>query len=228
MIDFNEAAESLYPNQTSSTESTPNAKYPSMVSTHHIPQPLDTELEDEDFNEDFDDDDLPIEDDDYEEAQSSHEITVESIDDAIPDSIKELRNESIRKLYSAQKEFAEAIPDSLFDSAGLDYEVQEVLSQEIREMAMDVGMNSSDIPDIITAMSKPPLTPVQRISARETAVTLLNNEFGPGAKQALRDARAFVQQDPRRNAMLQSIGDDPTIVLKVARLARVAKMSGKL
>lgn len=65
---------------------------------------------------------------------------------------------------------------------------------------------------------------------REEVVTRLNAEFGHGAKQALRDARALIAKDPRWIQMIdrRDAGDHPETVIFFARLAKQARSSGRL
>lgn len=69
-----------------------------------------------------------------------------------------------------------------------------------------------------------------RTQWRDQAVQRLNETYGKDAKQALADAAKFVQADPRRARMLDhnGAGDHPDAVLLFARLARQARVQGKL
>ncbi len=59
---------------------------------------------------------------------------------------------------------------------------------------------------------------------------MLNRTYGNQAAQALRDAQAFIAQDPRRVKMLEvnGRGDHPKVVALMAKLGRKARLAGKL
>ncbi|MBN8283748.1 hypothetical protein [Zoogloea sp.] len=99
-------------------------------------------------------------------------------------------------------------------------------------MAADVAMSHDDVralQGIARRITAEP-TEAERIAWREQAVTRLNQTYGTGAAQAFRDARAFIAQDSRRAKILDAkgLGDHPDTVLMVARLARQARIQGKL
>ena len=110
--------------------------------------------------------------------------------------------------------------------------VQRAALAELREMAADVAMSNDDVRALQSIARQIPEAPsdADRIAWREQAVTRLNETYGNGAAQAFRDARAFIAQDPRRAKILDNkgLGDHPDTVLMVARLARQARMQGKL
>lgn len=159
-------------------------------------------------------------------------ITAEAIAAAVPDAIREAReNDQLRKLYSPQTEHSSSIPDNAFVTESIDATTSKAIAVELREMAGDMGARAADVQTLTTAMREAtanPLTDEQRIEAREQAVQMLNAEFNDHARQALIDARKFVAADPRRAALLEKVGDDPRVVLTVARLARAAKARGQL
>jgi len=159
-------------------------------------------------------------------------ITAESIAAAVPDAIREVReNDQLRKLYSPQTEHGSSIPDNAFVTESIDATTSKAIAVELREMAGDMGARAADVQTLTSAMRDATATPLsdeQRIEAREKAVQMLNAEFNDQARQALIDARKFVAADPRRAALLEKVGDDPRVVLTVARLARAAKARGQL
>lgn len=159
-------------------------------------------------------------------------ITAEAIAAAVPDAIREAReNDQLRKLYSPQTEHSSSIPDNAFVTESIDATTSKAIAVELREMAGDMGARAADVQTLTSAMrdaTANPLTDDQRIEAREKAVQMLNAEFNDQARQALIDARKFVAADPRRAALLEKVGDDPRVVLTVARLARAAKARGQL
>lgn len=183
--------------------------------------------DDEDWHDDSDYSlDQPDVEGDKDEQQPPVQITPEAVRAAIPPEILEQRKTNERVLYGAQAEFAKSIPDSDFRS--LEPLAREAVAGELREMAADLGLVPADIPDLTKALNNPPMTEEARISAREQAVALLNQNFGHGAYQAWLDARRFVAADPRRAAILERAGDDPKTVLRIAKLAQQAKVAGRL
>lgn len=155
----------------------------------------------------------------------------------VPENIRAMREaDGLRQLYSPQGTYASVLPDDLWAGDDAAKEVPEALQRaaiaELREMAADVGMSADDVRafDAISRTVTEMPSEEERITWREQAVTRLNEAFGDGAAQALRDARAFIAQDPRRAQFLEtnSLGDHPDVVMQVARLARQARAQGKL
>lgn len=161
----------------------------------------------------------------------------EVLPDLAPPEIKAERDaDPLRKVYSAQVQYRDIIPDTALDddadAADLPAEVRKALIVESREMAADLGMTKDDI-EIFRAVGasikEQPPTDEQCIEWQDQAIDLLNAEFGQGAKQALRDARKFAQKDKRLSMALDrnGFGDHPKIVLTVARLAAKAKANSR-
>lgn len=155
----------------------------------------------------------------------------------IPENIKALRGaDGTRKMYSPQGTYAAVLPDDLWASEesakDIPEPVQRAAIAELREMAADVAMSNDDVRALQSIALQIPEAPsdADRIAWREQAITRLNETYGNGAAQAFRDARAFIAQDPRRAQILDAkgLGDHPDTVLMVARLARQARMQGKL
>jgi hypothetical protein len=146
----------------------------------------------------------------------------EQIASRIPADIKELRSDPARKMYSAQVEF-KSISDAAFVSKDIPAELAPAVAAELREVLADVGFKAQDLPDLVHALERQPTTPQAIADAHDRAVELLNAEFGQNAKQALRDARAYIAADPRRLQLFEAVGNDPRTVLRVAQLAQAAK-----
>ena len=155
----------------------------------------------------------------------------------VPESIKAMREaDGLRTLYSPQGSYASVLPDDMMaaDEAVKDIPepVQRAAISELREMAADVAMSSDDVRALQSIARQIPEAPsdADRIAWREQAVTRLNETYGNSAAQAFRDARAFIAQDTRRAKLLEArgLGDHPDTVLMVARLARQARIQGKL
>lgn len=155
----------------------------------------------------------------------------------IPENIQTMRAaDGARQMYSPQGTYASVLPDDLWagdeTAKAIPEPVQRAALAELREMAADVAMSSDDVRALQSIARQIPEAPsdADRIAWREQAVTRLNETYGNGAAQAFRDARAFIAQDPRRAKILDNkgLGDHPDTVLMVARLARQARMQGKL
>jgi len=155
----------------------------------------------------------------------------------VPENIRAMREaDGTRQMYSPQGTYASVLPDDLWagDEAAktIPEPVQRAALAELREMAADVAMSNDDVramQSIARQITEEP-TEADRVTWREQAVTRLNESYGTGAAQAFRDARAFIAQDPRRAKILDAkgLGDHPDTVLMVARLARQARIQGKL
>lgn len=145
--------------------------------------------------------------------------------------VAELREMPERRMYSAQVTLREAIPDQEFANVeGIDEKAGNKAVRELRELAADLDFGPREIQTLraraaFVSTSKPDVS-----MQREAAVDALNREFGQGAKQALRDARAMLQRDPRTAKVIEAmgLGDDPEVVLLVARAARSQRAAGKL
>ena len=155
----------------------------------------------------------------------------------VPESIKAMREaDGARQMYSPQGTYASVLPDDLWagdeTAKAIPEPVQRAALAELREMAADVAMSHDDVRALQSIARQIPEAPsdADRIAWREQAVTRLNETYGNGAAQAVRDARAFIAQDPRRAKLLDAkgLGDHPDTVLMVARLARQARIQGKL
>lgn len=155
----------------------------------------------------------------------------------VPENIKAMREaDGARQMYSPQGTYASVLPDDMMtaDEAvkHIPEPVQRAAISELREMAADVAMSSDDVRALQSIARQIPSTPTEaeRAAWRSQAVARLSETYGDQANQVLQDARAFIAQDPRRARLLnaKALGDHPDTVLMVARLARQARIQGKL
>lgn len=156
--------------------------------------------------------------------------------DPVPAEVQELRDDVARRMYSAQDTFRDAIPDA--DEAqraelaaqGITPEAGRKATAELREIAADLDMSPADVAKVRQRATLVRETQPDVIAQREATVDALNREFGNDAKQAWRDARALVARDPRVGRMIEAmgVGDDPEVVLMIARVARAQRVAGKL
>ena len=149
----------------------------------------------------------------------------------IPEAVQALRDaDSARRMYSPQKTYAEALPLDMIQDEAPD-NVKAATVAELREMAQDIGASTQDVMALraIGNNMPPEVTLEQRTAWHEEAVDLLNAEFGQGAAMAFKDAARLVQRDPRLAAIFNGgMGDNPQAVLIMARLARQARLDGRL
>lgn len=156
----------------------------------------------------------------------------------IPDSIKAEREaDPARMLYDPAMAFGETINESTLFSdpvaaEQIAPEMQRAVVKELANMAADVGMDNGDVRTLQTVFRHVSEAPSEetRTQWRAQAQQRLSETYGKDAKQALADAAKFVQADPRRARMLEhnGAGDHPDAVLLFARLARQARMQGRL
>jgi hypothetical protein len=111
-------------------------------------------------------------------------------------------------------------------------ELRVAVVKEFREMSVDLGMGKQDLEVFKRSFSSvvEPASLEQKATWHDEAVHQLNQTYRHDAKGALRDAIKFVNQDPRRAAMLDrsGAGDKPEMILLMAKLARQARAAGKL
>ena len=153
--------------------------------------------------------------------------------DPVPAEVQELRDDIARRMYSAQDTLREAVPEApeeTFTTEGIDPAVGRKALAEVREMFADLDLGPREVQDLRQRAERLRDAPVDPIAQREAAVEALNREFGQGAKQAWRDARALVARDPRVGKLIEAmgLGDDPDTVLLLARTARSQRIAGKL
>lgn len=141
-----------------------------------------------------------------------------------------------RAMFSPQETFREVLPDTMWDedpeAENIPEHVRVAVIGELRECVADLGMDTSDVKTLrdLGATSKEEPSEDQIIAWREEAVDHLNRTFGNQATQALRDAQAFIAQDPRRVKWLElnNRGDHPKVIEVFAKLGRKARLAGKL
>ena len=150
--------------------------------------------------------------------------------DPVPEEVAALRDDPLRRMYPAQVNLQEAIPDQLFTSVeGVEEQAGRKVARELREMAADLDLGRGEVQTLRSRAAFVHEHKPDPAAQREAAVEALNREFGNGAKQALRDARALLQRDPRTAKIIEAmgVGDDPQVVLMIARAARQQRVAGK-
>lgn len=150
----------------------------------------------------------------------------------VPPEVQELRDLPERRLFDAQSMLRDAVPEwtaEQCEAEGVDPAAARHAAIELREMAADLDLGTLDVRTLRTRAETLRSTPVETITQREAAVDALNREFGSGAKQALRDARALVARDPRvaRAVEAMGLGDDAETIVMLAKKARSQRASGK-
>jgi len=149
----------------------------------------------------------------------------------LPDAIRELRDDPLRRLFSPQGTYAGVQLESAMESWTAAPEVKAAAAAEYREIFADMGASPSDAQEIVDAASRftaEPMTAERDASNTNAAIQLLNEHFGKDWPSALQAAQQMIARDPRLTRMLDTsrLGNDPQTVLKIAQLARSAKMRG--
>ena len=149
-----------------------------------------------------------------------------------PESVlKQRESDTARTLYSPQVEFADLLPVDRFIEQGMDADTATATATELREMAADFGGTPGDVRLVIEAMTEVHTTPptAEQIAAgRAEGLAALQEAYGDQTPRVCRDALTFLEADPRRAALLESVGHDPRVILRVAQLAQQARRAGKL
>jgi hypothetical protein len=162
-------------------------------------------------------------------AQAQESAPVASTDadrwTRVPETIQaERKADTARRMFDNTGDLQKVVNTG--DFPGMSADAALALVGEIHAMSRDIGASHFDVAMIRNELDRAlqtPLTLEQRTANRESVVESLNAKYGNDAKQALRDARAFVAADPRRAQMLQAVGDTPGVVLRIVELARAAK-----
>lgn len=145
----------------------------------------------------------------------------------VPEEVRALRDSPERRMFSAQKALAEAIPEDAFpEGPG-----REAGVREIREIAADLDLTPADIGTLATrarALQAEGAPDAQ--TQRMATIRELQRRFGPELVDRVAEARALLQRDPRAQAMVEALGlaeDFDTVVL-LAERARSQINAGKL
>ncbi|TDY25755.1 hypothetical protein B0G81_6238 [Paraburkholderia sp. BL6665CI2N2] len=149
----------------------------------------------------------------------------------LPDAIRELRDDPLRRMFSPQGTYASVQLEESMKDVALDPAIKTAAATEFREIFADLGASPQDAHELVATASRftaEPMTTERDASNTNTAIELLNQHFGNDAKSALADAQQMIARDPRLSRMLDQsrLGNDPQTVLKIAQLARSAKMRG--
>lgn len=153
------------------------------------------------------------------------------------DILAERKADKDRAMFSPQATFKDVIPDNMFDGAPEASDMPEPVRMaaiaEVREMVADMGMSTDEVQtlrELGRTLGTEQPSQDQVMEWREESVVFLNQTYGNQATQALRDAQAFIAQDPRRVKMLdhQNRGDHPKVIALFAKLGRKARIAGKL
>lgn len=150
--------------------------------------------------------------------------------DPVPADVQALRDAQDRRTFSAQTTYRDAAPDGDFEALGIDPEVGRKGMAEVREIFADLDLTPGDVRGLRERAERLRDAPVDPIAQREAAVDALNREFGKGAAQAWREARALVARDPRVSKIIETmgLGDDAATIVRLAHVARAQRLSGKL
>lgn len=138
----------------------------------------------------------------------------------VPAAILDMRRaDPARRMFDANKAFAQALPDGSLD--GYDH-------AEARQIAADVGASHDDLSMLrsLHAASANAGDDVRGGWHAESLDRMRRNDFNDAD---LDHARAFVARDPRVFAYLDrtGLGSHPDVVERFVALGRAAKLAGK-
>lgn len=149
----------------------------------------------------------------------------------VPESIRELRDTPERRMFSPQGTYASVQLEAALERVAIAPELKAAAAAEYREIFADLGASPQDAHELVTSASRftaEPMTPERDAANTNDAIGALNREFGNDATSALKAAQQMVLRDPRLARVLDEsrLGNDPAVVVKLAHLARSAKMRG--
>ncbi|SEI96364.1 hypothetical protein [Paraburkholderia diazotrophica] len=162
------------------------------------------------------------------------EATTTDAKSHIPDAIRELRDDPLRRMFGAQGTFAQVPLEEGMQNIGLQPDTVKAIATEFREVFADLGASPDDAKQLVIFAAQHnanmPVDNAADARLAASAADALVRQYGSEADSALRDAQRFVARDPRLGRMLDEtrLGNDPQTVLKVVQLARSAKMRGEL
>jgi hypothetical protein len=150
----------------------------------------------------------------------------------VPDAIKTLRDDPLRRMFSPQGSFASVQLEERMADLAIDPAVKTAAAAEFREIFADIGASPQDATELVDAASRfhaELVTPERDFTNANSAIQILNEHYGADAKAALATAQEMIARDPRIFRMLDAsrLGNDPKTVLKVVQLARSAKQRGE-
>lgn len=151
--------------------------------------------------------------------------------DELPDAIRELRDDPLRRMFGAQGTYASVQLEEAMKDVATDPAIKTAAATEFREIFADIGASPQDARELVDAASRlhaEPMTPERDATNANDAIGALNREFGNDAASALKAARQMVTRDPRLARMLDAsrLGNDPAVVVKLAYLARSQRARG--
>lgn len=150
----------------------------------------------------------------------------------VPDAIKTLRDDPLRRMFSPQGSFASVQLEESMAHLALDPAVKTAVAAEFREVFADFGASPQDAKELVDTASRfgaEPMTAERDATNTNSAIQILNEHYGTDAKAALATAQEMIARDPRIARMLDAsrLGNDPQTVLKIVQLARSAKQRGE-
>jgi hypothetical protein len=130
------------------------------------------------------------------------------------------------------RDFYDAVPDGIArevaagEWADMPADAAKALQSELAEMTLDAGATAEDLAVVREALAEAratPMTDEARIASRDRCIDAFNDAFGKDAAKVLATTRTWVAADPRRAALIAKVGDNPTVALRMARLAMAAQ-----
>lgn len=152
----------------------------------------------------------------------------------IPDAIRGLRDDPLRRMFSAQGTFAQVPLEESMQNLGYEPDTAKAVAAEFREVFADLGASPDDAKQLVMFAAQHnanmPADAAADAQLAASAADMLSRHYGKDAAEALSDAQKFVARDPRLFRMLDDtrLGNDPQTVMKIVQLARSAKLRGEL
>lgn len=166
---------------------------------------------------------------------SAHSDTAAPAEVEVPEGVRELRADPARRMFSAKSMYGDSVK---FDEVPLDATAEERAAieqsnNEALEILADYefsGAEANQVIDLFRQAAVNPPSDEQRAAWRADAEQQLRRAYGSDASHTLALAKQLVARDPRARALLEAtgLGDHPDVVMKITRVARSQKASGKL
>lgn len=148
-----------------------------------------------------------------------------------PGHVLDWRNEdTARRTYSSNSEFAEVVPDNAFEGADMPSEKRQAAVTELRAMLADTGLSPMEARQLLNRSAHVRADGKSAEQQTKESREALRRKYGDSADSALADMRKLVQRDPRFSKFLErkGLGNDPETVLLLAAAARSQRNRGRL
>jgi len=156
--------------------------------------------------------------------------------DALPEKVRELREDPARRMFSPQNDYRDAGLEEAFDLPDVPDEAKAAAAAEAREMFADYGLSTAEAKDVLqlarSNLANPPDEATEARWRDEAWSGLVRAHGGDekAAQQALDVAKKLLERDPRAAAICTHarLGNHPAFVRMVVEKARSEKARGRL